>query len=178
MPGLSSTRKNSRTPSEERKDTQRQQMLKVVLESEGLTPQQKEFMVNNLIREFAEEEGTGMQSRAEAMAEDMDSLAQHFHLKIEETGAELYSAPQPYSSQYHTLPDVKLPNFYGNPLEFYKFYAMFTCLVDRNPKIPKIMKLHLLSSALKGTANYLTHQITFSPGSYEQLKRNLEKSLR
>ena len=53
---------------------------------------------------------------------------------------------------------------------------MFTCLVDRNPKIPKIMKLHLLSSALKGTANYLTYQITFSPGSYERLKRNLEKA--
>ena len=50
---------------------------------------------------------------------------------------------------------------------------MFTCLVDKNPKIPKIMKLHLLNDALRGTANYLTHQITFSPGSYEQLKRNL-----
>ena len=66
--------------------------------------------------------------------------------------------------------------FYGNPLEFHKLYAMFTCLVDRNPKIPKIMKLHLLSNALRGTANYLTHRITFSPGSYEQLKRNLEKA--
>ena len=53
---------------------------------------------------------------------------------------------------------------------------MFTCLVDRNPKIPKTMKLHLLNGTLKGTANYLTHQTTFSPGSYEQLKRNLEKA--
>ena len=176
VPGLSSTRRGSRAPSEERKDVQRQQMLKFVLESESLTPQQKEFMMNNLMREFAEEEGMGMQSQAGAMTHDMDSLAQRFHLKIEETGAELFSAPQPYSGQYHTLPDVKLPNFYGNPLEFHKFYAMFTCLVDRNPKIPKIMKLHLLSSALKGTANYLTHQITFSPGSYDQLKRNLEKA--
>ena len=176
VPGLSSTRRGSRAPSEERKDVQRQQMLKFVLESESLTPQQKEYMMNNLMREFAEEEGAGMQSQAGAMTHDMDSLAQRFHLKIEETGAELVSAPQPYSGQYHTLPDVKLPNFYGNPLEFHKFYAMFTCLVDRNPKIPKIMKLHLFSSSLKGTANYLTHQITFSPGSYDQLKRNLEKA--
>ena len=53
---------------------------------------------------------------------------------------------------------------------------MFTCLVDKNPKIPKIMKLHLLNDALKGTANYLTHQVTFSPGSYEQLKHNLVKA--
>ena len=51
-PGLSSTRRESRTPSKERKDTQRQQMLKFVLESESLTPQQKEFMMNNLMREF------------------------------------------------------------------------------------------------------------------------------
>ena len=53
---------------------------------------------------------------------------------------------------------------------------MFTCLVDRNPKIPVIMKVHLLIDALRGTANYLTHQIIFSPGSNEQLKRNLMKA--
>ena len=85
---------------------------------------------------YVEEEGAGMQSEAGAMTGEMDSLAKRFHLQIEETGAELYSAPQPYSGQYHTLPEVKLPKFYGNPLEFHKFYAMFTCLVDRNPKIP------------------------------------------
>ena len=176
VPGLASTRRESRTSSVERKDVQRQQMLKAVLENESISPQQKEYLVNNLIKEFADEDGAGMQSKAGAMAPEVDSLAQRFHLKIEETGAELYSAPQPYSGQYHSLPDVKLPNFHGNPLEFHKFYAMFTCLVDRNPKIPKIMKLHLLSNSLKGTANYLTHQITFSPGSYDQLKRNLEKA--
>ena len=38
------------------------------------------------------------------------------------------------------------------------------------------MKLHLLNGTLRGTANYLTHQITFSPGTYEQLKRNLRKT--
>ena len=35
------------------------------------------------------------------------------------------------------------------------------------------MKLHLLIDALRGTAGYLTHQITYSPGSYDQLKHNL-----
>ena len=175
VPGLSSTRRESRTPSGERKDLQRQQRLKAVFESESLTPQQKQFMMENIMREYAEED-MGMQSEAGAMTEEMDSLSKRFHLQIEETGFELYSSPQPYSGQYHSLPDVKLPNFYSNPLEFHKFYAMFTCLVDRNPKIPKIMKLHLLSNSLKGTANYLTYQITFSPGSYDQLKRNLEKA--
>ena len=53
-----------------------------------------------------EEEGTDMQSEAGGMAGEMDSLAKCFHLQIEETGAELYSAPQPYSGQYHILPDV------------------------------------------------------------------------
>ena len=80
---------------------------------------------------------------------------------------------QLYSSQYHSLPDVKLPKFHGNPLEFHKFYSMFLCLVDKNPKMPKIMKLHLFNDALRGTASYLTHQITYAPGSYDQLKHNL-----
>ena len=96
MPGMSSTRRESRTPSAERKDLQRQQRLKAVFESKSLTPQQKLFMMENIMREYG-----GMQSEAGGMAEEMDSLAKRFHLQIEETGAELYSAPQPYSSQYH-----------------------------------------------------------------------------
>ena len=124
-----------------------------------------------------EDEGSGMHLNLGEVDEEEDPLSKRFYLHLDETDHKLYSAPQPYSGQYHSLPDAKLLKFYRNPLEFHKFYAMFTCLVDRNPKIPKIMKLHLLNSALKGTANYLTHQITFSPGSYEQLKRNLQKSI-
>ena len=36
------------------------------------------------------------------------------------------------------------------------------------------MKLHLLQKSLKGNAEYLTHQITFSPTSYVPLKENMK----
>ncbi len=36
------------------------------------------------------------------------------------------------------------------------------------------MKLHLLLKSLKGNAEYLTHQVTFSPTSYETLKDNVK----
>ena len=35
------------------------------------------------------------------------------------------------------------------------------------------MKLHLLQKALKGNAEYLTHQVTFSPATYAKLKENV-----
>ena len=51
---------------------------------------------------------------------------------------------------------------------------MFIYLVDKNPKIPQIMKLHLLQKSLKGNAEYLTHQVTFSPASCTTLKENVK----
>ena len=51
---------------------------------------------------------------------------------------------------------------------------MLIYLVNKNPKIPQIMKLHLLQKSLKVNAVYLTHQITFSPTSYETLKENVK----
>ena len=174
LPGMSSTLRESKPPPN-KKDLQRQQRLKEIFEDEDLTSEQKYFMME-YIRQAGDDIDTDtLAHHVEAEIEE-DPLVKRFHLKINETDHELYAAPQPHSSQYHSLPDVKLPKFHGNPLEFHKFYSMFTCLVDKNPKIPKIMKLHLLNDSLKGTENYLTHQVTFSPGSYEQLKHNLIKA--
>ena len=74
---------------------------------------------------------------------------------------------------YNSLPNVHLPDFYGNSLEFPKWWQMFTYLVDLNEKIPVIMKLNILQKALKGDAEELTHQITFSPECYSLLKEML-----
>ena len=65
--------------------------------------------------EQEQEEGTGMYLNPEE--EEEDPLSKH----LDETDHELYSAQQPYSGQYHSLPNVKLPKFHGNPLEFHKF---------------------------------------------------------
>ena len=51
---------------------------------------------------------------------------------------------------------------------------MFIYLLDKNLKITKFLKLHLLQKSLKGNAEYLTHQITFSPTSYETLKEKVK----
>ena len=170
-PGMSSTLRDNK-PALEKKDLQKQQRLTAIFEDEDLSPEQKYFMMEYIRQADHEEDNENFVTTGK-MGEDEDPLEKRFHLRLEETDHELYSSPQPHSSQYHSLPDVKLPKFHGNPLEFHKFYSMFLCLVDRNPKIPKIMKLHLLNDALRGTASYLTHQITYAPGSYDQLKHNL-----
>ena len=78
------------------------------------------------------------------------------------------------NKKYNALPNIQLPPFYGNSLEFAKWWQMFIYLVDKNLKIPQIMKLHLLQKSLTGNAEYLMHQITFSPTSYETLKENVK----
>ena len=96
-----------------------------------------------------EEDVAGMHLPYGEGDQEEDPLSKRFQFYLDETEHVLHSAPQPYSDQYHSLPDINLPKFYGNPSEFHKFYSVFACLVDRNPKIPKIMKLHLLNDALR-----------------------------
>ena len=106
-------------------------------------------------------------------ADQLDALAGRFNLKTEEASTAAYGDEKAVA-QYNALPNVQLPPFYGNSLEFAKWWQMFIYLVDKNPKIPQIMKLHLLQKSLKGNAEYLTHQITFSPSSYAMLKENVK----
>ena len=105
--------------------------------------------------------------------DQLDALAGRFNLKTDEASAAAYGDEKAVA-QYNALPNVQFPPFYGNSLEFAKWWQMFIYLVDKNPKIPQIMKLHLLQKSLKGSAEYLTHQVTFSPASYATLKENVK----
>ena len=105
--------------------------------------------------------------------DQLDALAGRFNLKTDEASTAA-NGDEKAVAQYSTLPNVQLPPFYGNSLEFAKWWQMFIYLVDKNPKIPQIMKLHLLQLSLKGSAEYQTHQVTFSPASYATLKENVE----
>ena len=110
------------------------------------------------------------QNRQEAM----DTLTEQFHLRPETSTAAYGDATS--VAQYNALPNVHLPPFYGNSLEFAKWWQMFIYLVDKNPKIPKIMKLNILTRSLQGTAEYLTHQVAFCPQSYDTLKENVKEA--
>ena len=109
-------------------------------------------------------------------ADQLDALAGRFSMKTEEVSTAAYGDEKAVA-QYNALPNVQLPPFYCNSLEFAKWWQMFIYLVDKNPKILQIMKLHLLQKSLKGNAEYLTHQITFSPSSYATLKENVKDAL-
>ena len=103
----------------------------------------------------------------------LDALAGRFNFRTEASSTVAYGDEKAVA-HYNGLPNVQLPPFYGNSLGFAKWWQMFIYLVDKNPKIPQIMKLHLLQKSLKGNAEYLTYQITFSPTSYETLKENVK----
>ena len=105
--------------------------------------------------------------------DQLDALAGRFNLKTDETSTAAYGDKKAVA-HYNALPNVQLPPFYSNSLEFAKWWQMFMYLVDKNPKIPQIMKLHLLQKSLKGSAEYLTHQVTFSPANYATLKENVK----
>ena len=74
---------------------------------------------------------------------------------------------------YTNIPNVHLPPFYGNSLEFYKWWEMFKTLVDSDPRMPTIIKLNILQNSLKGNAFQMTKGLSFNPGSYDLLKRRL-----
>ena len=100
-----------------------------------------------------------MTNREKKPGDQLDALDGRFNLKTDEASTEAYGDEKAVA-QYNALPNVQLPPFFGNSLEFAKWWQMFIYLVNKNPKIPQIMKLHLLQKSLKGSVEYLTHQVT------------------
>ena len=116
LPGMSSTLRESKPPPN-KKDHLRQQRLTAIYEDENLNPEQKYFMME-YIRQAGDDIDTETLAHPGETGEE-DPLVKRFNLKNDETDQEIYAAPQPHSNQYHSLPDVKLPKFHGNPLEFH-----------------------------------------------------------
>ena len=106
-------------------------------------------------------------------SDQLDDLTGRLGIKKDQSTTAAYG-DETAVAQYNSLPNVQLPPFFGNALEFHKWWQMFIYLVDKNPKIPQIMKLHILQKSLKGNAEYLTHQVAFGPASYEILKENVK----
>ena len=135
--------------------------LQKILSLSGLSAENKIKMISQLT------------NPEKKLGDQLDALTGRFNFRTGNASAAAYGDEKAIA-QYNALPNIQLPPFYGNSLEFAKWWQMFMYLVDKNPKIPQIMKLHLLQKSLKGNAEYLMHQITFSPTSYETLKENVK----
>ena len=66
-------------------------------------------------------------------SDQLDALAGRFNLKTEEASMAAYGDEKAVA-QYNALPNVQLPPFYGNSLEFAKWWQMFIYLVDKKSK--------------------------------------------
>ena len=91
--------------------------MDVVLRMGNLSLETKEAIVQQLERECAQTE------------EALDTLAGRYSFSTEETSAAAYGDATALA-HYNSLPNVQLPNFYGNALEFPKWWQMFYFLVD------------------------------------------------
>ncbi|XP_055308300.1 uncharacterized protein LOC129572379, partial [Sitodiplosis mosellana] len=72
----------------------------------------------------------------------------------------------------HSVPEIKLPTisipkFDGKDLEWTTFYDTFSSLVDQNPNIPKISKMHYLRDSLKGEAFQAICKLPASEANYD-----------
>ena len=67
--------------------------------------------------------------------DQLDALAGRFNFKTDEASSAAYGDEKAVA-QYNALPNIQLPPFYGNSLEFAKWWKMFIYLVDKNPKNP------------------------------------------
>ena len=67
--------------------------------------------------------------------DQLDALAGRFNLKRDEASAAAYGDEKAIA-QYNALPNVQLPPFFGNSLEFAKWWQMFIYLVEESPNPP------------------------------------------
>ncbi|XP_055308180.1 uncharacterized protein LOC129572261 [Sitodiplosis mosellana] len=65
------------------------------------------------------------------------------------------------------LPTISIPKFDGKELEWTTFYDTFSSLVDQNPNIPKISKIHYLRDSLKGEAFQSICKLPASEANYD-----------
>lgn len=65
------------------------------------------------------------------------------------------------------LPKIALPEFDGNYLDWTAFYDTFVSLVDSDPNISNVNKMHHLKRCLKGTALSLINRLPSSDANYK-----------
>lgn len=64
------------------------------------------------------------------------------------------------------LPELKLPEFDGNPAEWSGFHDLFMSMIHDNTSLSNIQKLHYLRASLKGDAARIIHSLPIASTSY------------
>ncbi|XP_045495987.1 uncharacterized protein LOC123694566 [Colias croceus] len=73
------------------------------------------------------------------------------------------------------LPQIQLPTFSGNYEEWQSFHDMFVSLIDRNPSLSQVQKLHYLKCSLKGEPENLLRSLSTTDTNYEEAWDRLKR---
>ena len=79
------------------------------------------------------------------------------------------------SSNQFSLPQLKLPEFYGNKNEWKSFIAMFDKMVHNNERIDKGTKVEYLKTCIKGKASMIINHLDPYPENYDPCYALLRK---
>ena len=74
------------------------------------------------------------------------------------------------------LPEIKIPEFCGNPTEWDQFWDLFSSLVDSRPDMPVSVKFAHLKSSLKGSSAKLIAGFSVTEANYHEAKELLKKT--
>ena len=81
--------------------------------------------------------------------DQLDDLTGRLGIRKDQASSAAYG-DETAVAQYNALPNVQLPPFFGNALEFHKWWQMFIYLVDKNPKNPPDYETAHLAKVVKG----------------------------
>lgn len=64
------------------------------------------------------------------------------------------------------LPEIKIPEFHGNPEEWIGFHDLFQSLIHTNPQLSAVQKMHYLRASLNGEPARIVSGIEVSTENY------------
>ncbi|XP_055623704.1 uncharacterized protein LOC129767108 [Toxorhynchites rutilus septentrionalis] len=82
---------------------------------------------------------------------------------------------QPQITQAIRLPEIRVPEFDGNPEKWIEFRDLFKSLVHANGQLTSVQKMHYLKAALKGEAHQIISSILVSTENYQIALKAIEE---
>ena len=73
------------------------------------------------------------------------------------------------------LPELQLPKFKGDILEFPRFWDLFTNTVDKDPKLSEVQKFTYLTGYLEGEASDVVKELRVTEENYKEAKELLKE---